>query len=68
MTYRIRWAPPARRAIEHTLPEVVAAAVRAFAVGPLPLTCPQLGHDGCHAEVVILGTTGATPRGASLGA
>ena len=35
MTYRIRWASPARRAIEHTLPEAVAAAVWEFAIGPL---------------------------------
>ena len=35
MTYQIRWASPARRAIEHTLPEAVAAAVWEFAVGPL---------------------------------
>ena len=35
MTYRIRWASPARRAIEHTLPEAVASAVWEFAVGPL---------------------------------
>ena len=32
MTYRIRWASPARRAIEHPLPETVAAAVWEFAV------------------------------------
>ena len=35
MTYRIRWASPARRAIENTLPEAVAAAVWEFVNGPL---------------------------------
>lgn len=35
MSYRIRWGAPARRAIEHALPESVAAAVWEFAVGPL---------------------------------
>ena len=35
MTYRIRWASPARRALEHALPETVAAAVWEFAVGAL---------------------------------
>jgi mRNA-degrading endonuclease RelE of RelBE toxin-antitoxin system len=35
MTYRIRWASPARRAIESALPEGVAAAVWEFAVGSL---------------------------------
>lgn len=35
MTFTVRWASPARRAIEHTLPEPVAAAVWEFAVGAL---------------------------------
>ena len=35
MTYVIRWASPARRAIEHGLPEAVAAAVWEFVRGPL---------------------------------
>ena len=35
MTYRVRWAPPARRAIENNLPESVAAAVWEFVNGPL---------------------------------
>lgn len=35
MTYRIRWASPARRAIENALPEAVAAAVWEFVNGPL---------------------------------
>ncbi|VTR76682.1 type II toxin-antitoxin system RelE family toxin [Cellulomonas hominis] len=35
MSYRIRWAPPARRAIENGLPESVAAAVWEFVNGPL---------------------------------
>ena len=35
MTYRIRWASPARRAIEDSLPEAVAAAVWEFVTGAL---------------------------------
>lgn len=35
MTFQVRWASPARRAIEHELPEAVAAAVWEFVVGPL---------------------------------
>ena len=35
MTYRVRWSSPARRAIENTLPEAVAAAVWEFVNRPL---------------------------------
>ena len=35
MTYRVRWSSPARRAIENTLPEAVAAAAWEFVNGPL---------------------------------
>lgn len=35
MTYAVRWASPARRAIENDLPEAVAAAVWEFVNGPL---------------------------------
>lgn len=44
MTYRLRWASPARRAIEHTLPEAVAAAVWEFAVGPLADNPHRVGN------------------------
>lgn len=35
MTYRVLLAPPARRALETTLPEAVAAAAWEFIRGPL---------------------------------
>ena len=35
MTYEIRIAPPARRALEHSLPEHVAAAAWEFITGAL---------------------------------
>lgn len=35
MSYRIRWSSAARRAIENTLPETVAAAVWQFVNGAL---------------------------------
>ncbi|WP_024285093.1 type II toxin-antitoxin system RelE/ParE family toxin [Cellulomonas sp. KRMCY2] len=43
MTYRIRWASPARRAIENTLPESVATAVWAFAHGALAENPQRVG-------------------------
>ncbi len=35
MSYRVRWSSAARRAVEHTLPEAVAAAVWEFVNGAL---------------------------------
>ena len=43
MTYRIRWASPARRAIENTLPESVATAVLEFANGALAENPQRVG-------------------------
>ena len=43
MTYLIRWASPARRAIENTLPEGVAAAVWEFANGVLAESPQRVG-------------------------
>ncbi|MBU4215403.1 MAG: type II toxin-antitoxin system RelE/ParE family toxin [Actinobacteria bacterium] len=45
MTYRIRWTSPARRAIENTLPESVAAAVREFVNGPLAENPQRVGKQ-----------------------
>lgn len=45
MTYRIRWASPARRAIENTLPESVAAAVWEFVNGPLAENPQRVGKQ-----------------------
>ena len=45
MTYRIRWASPARRAIESTLPEAVAAAVWEFVNGPLAENPHRVGKQ-----------------------
>lgn len=45
MTYRIRWASPARRAIENTLPEAVAAAVWEFVNGPLAENPHRVGKQ-----------------------
>lgn len=45
MTYRIRWASPARRAIENTLPESVAAAVWEFVNGPLAENPERVGKQ-----------------------
>lgn len=45
MTYRIRWASPARRAIEKTLPEAVAAAVWEFVNGPLAENPHRVGEQ-----------------------
>lgn len=44
MTYRIRWASPARRAIENTLPEAVATAVWEFANGALAENPQRVGN------------------------
>lgn len=43
MTYVIRWASPARRAIENTLPEGVATAVWEFANGALAENPQRVG-------------------------
>lgn len=43
MTYRIRWATPARRALEQTLPESVAAAVWGLVTGPLADSPHRIG-------------------------
>lgn len=43
MTYRIRWASPARRAIENTLPETVATAVWEFTNGALAENPQRVG-------------------------
>lgn len=43
MTYRIRWASPARRAIEHGLPEAVAAAAWKFVTGALADSPQRVG-------------------------
>jgi len=43
MTYGIRWASPARRAIEHALPEAVAAAVWEFVTGPMAESPHRVG-------------------------
>jgi mRNA-degrading endonuclease RelE of RelBE toxin-antitoxin system len=43
VTYRIRWASPARRAIENTLPESVATAVWEFANGALAENPQRVG-------------------------
>jgi len=45
VTYRIRWASPARRAIENTLPEAVAAAVWEFVNGPLAENPHRVGKQ-----------------------
>ncbi|NTW41722.1 MAG: type II toxin-antitoxin system RelE/ParE family toxin [Cellulomonadaceae bacterium] len=45
MSYRIRWAGPARRAIERTLPESVAAAVWEFVNGPLAENPHRVGKQ-----------------------
>lgn len=45
MTYRIGWASPARRAIENTLPESVAAAVWEFVNGPLAENPQRVGKQ-----------------------
>ena len=45
MTYRIRWASPARRAIENPLPEAVAAAVWEFVNGPLAENPHRVGKQ-----------------------
>jgi mRNA-degrading endonuclease RelE of RelBE toxin-antitoxin system len=43
VTYRIRWASPARRAIENTLPETVATAVWEFTNGALAENPQRVG-------------------------
>ena len=43
MTYGIRWASPARRAIENNLPEAVATAVWEFANGALAENPQRVG-------------------------
>lgn len=48
MTFQVRWASPARRPIEHEVPEAVAAAVWEFVVGPLADNPHRVGkplHD-----------------------
>ena len=45
MIYRIRWAGPARRAIERTLPESVATAVWEFVNGPLAENPHRVGKQ-----------------------
>lgn len=43
MTYLVRWASPARRAIENTLPEAVATAVWEFVNGALAENPQRVG-------------------------
>lgn len=43
MTYRIRWAGPARRAVAEVLPEPVAAAVWEFVNGPIAENPQRVG-------------------------
>ena len=43
MTYLVRWASPARRAIENTLPEGVATAVWEFVNGALAENPQRVG-------------------------
>ena len=43
MSYRVRWASPARRAMESSLPEAVAAAVWEFVTGPLAESPHRVG-------------------------
>ncbi|HEY0188394.1 MAG TPA: type II toxin-antitoxin system RelE/ParE family toxin [Cellulomonas sp.] len=45
MTYTIRWASPARRAVENVLPEAVAAAVWEFVNGPLAQNPHRVGKQ-----------------------
>jgi len=45
VTYRILIAPPARRALEQSLPESVAAAVWAFIQGPLAQNPHRVGKE-----------------------
>lgn len=45
MTYRIRIAPPARRALEQSLPETVAAAAWEFIQGPLAENPHRVGKE-----------------------
>lgn len=54
MTYEVRLAPPARRALATQLPEAVAAACYAFLSGPLADNPHRVGkpltgmYDGLH--------------------
>jgi len=43
VTYLVRWASPARRAIENTLPEAVATAVWEFVNGALAENPQRVG-------------------------
>ena len=45
MTYRVRWSSAARRAIENTLPEPVAAAVWEFVNGALAENPHRVGKQ-----------------------
>ncbi|MBU5422898.1 type II toxin-antitoxin system RelE/ParE family toxin [Cellulomonas hominis] len=45
MSHRIRWSSAARRAVEHDLPEPVAAAVWEFVNGPLAENPHRVGKQ-----------------------
>lgn len=45
MTYSVRWASRARRAVEVDLPEAVAAAVWEFVNGPLAQNPRRVGKE-----------------------
>lgn len=45
MSYHVRWSSVARRAIENTLPESVAAAVREFVNGALAENPHRVGKE-----------------------